>query len=384
MPKVFFSILLALLFAGCGQAASTGPEPGSPEAKMAQGLECLRQGDPNCAEESYCSIPEHPKASLRCCLAKLGKTVFSENTQALGRSLGYEPLSLKEIRSLSREEILEQKALPFGELFLVSYEEGVDYPQLFSDWLLALGHQEVETQTLNTQFRTLGEGLGVALDCLNTQVHYFREDAFKQDVFNSEEKLSLAKRDFLFVKFFLGTTSYLLQSLSHYQWGFEVFPELPPDEGFWQDLNGQVGEGDDRFGDLEEGGAEKISAKFRLLVGSFDALKAFSQLNEVPTKIDAYLNWRLSADSQAYLSQIFSAVYLSLKKNDWFLLPDGEHAVNFFPLAKARGVPDGRGIPRDFPVFQKNGEGKWKPHGAFFLELFQAILRPATSPANPR
>lgn len=384
MPKVYFCLVFALFLSACGPAASGGPEPGSPEAKMAQGLECLRQGDPVCAEENYCSLPEHPQAALRCCLAGLIQTVFSENTQSLGRALGYEPLSLKEIRNLSREEILEKKALPFGELFLQPQEEGVDYRRLLKDWFLALEDQGVSTGELNQRLRRLGESLESGLECLNTQIHYFRRDTLTPGIFNSEEKLPLENRDLLFVKFFLGTTSYLLQGLSHYEWGFEIFPSLLPEASFWEDLNGQAGVEDHRFGDLGKGGAEPVSVNFRLLVGSFDALKAFSQLNDVPTKIDAYLNWRLSAESQYDLSNIFSAIYLSLKKGEWFLLPDEEHAVNFFPLSMPEGVPDGRKVSRDLPVFQPKEEGGWRANPEFFREFLAPILRPATSGVNPR
>ena len=374
----FFTILSLISLAACGGSQSP-PEEGSPQSVKAAGLGCFKDGDVSCAEENYCSLAQDNEAGLRCCVATFLKVYFSENTVALGTSLGYEPLGLNELRNMSKEEILRAKALPFAEIFFTSKEEGVEYKKMLASWGLALVDDNASTSELNGRLKKLGAGLETTLKCLDNQLSGFQDDELNPEIFTTEKGVPVAKRDLLFVKFFLGASSYVLQGLTQYEWGFEQFPSLPPSDGFLQDLNGKKGAGDIRFADLSEAGAGKIAGKFKLLVQSLDALKAFSQLKDHPSRIDSFLNWRFSKEDQEWASGVLGSLYQSIKKAQWYEIPGEDWLINFFSFAKVKTIPSGERVPTEWVVLQRDEEGEIEGNKDFFYRLLDPILRPSNS-----
>lgn len=381
MKSFILSFLLVfslgiLALPGCGSSA---PEP-EPEVSVtlspkAAGLQCFEGGDVSCAAENYCSLPEDGEAAFRCCLARLLEVYFSENTQELGRMLGYEPLGVRELRQLSREEILKRRAAPFGELFLNSQGEGKKYGSIVGRWLQELSAQQASSQELNSRLIQLGVDLEAGYQCLHQGLAGFSEDSIDPEVWAADSKLSVNQRDLRFAKFFLGTLSYVLQTLPQYQWGFDTFPALPLDDDFFADVNGQVGEGDARLGDLSQGAATEIVGNFFLLVSAFEDLKTFSQLPAQASRIDAYLNWRFETGSQEYLSGILKAVYLSLQEDGWQAIPGEDWQLNFFGLSEAGRLPDGRKVDRNTEAVLVKENGGPELNEEFLKLWVEPVLR---------
>ncbi len=354
----FFLVLALLpLWGGCG---FFNDQPGPIDATTDVGSSvnlsteaafyCMTEGDFACAEENYCANPADQATALRCCLSKSLHTLFSENTQQLGEKLGYHPLPFKELRELSPQQILEQRALPLGELFLTSKEQAVDTEALFALWSQSLHDREISAMELRNHLRVLGQDLENTLQCMNTSLNGFEQDELQEEIFATDAGIPLTARDLLFAKFAVGTSSYLLQALADYDWGVESFSEWPLTSSFLADINGAAAEGDSRWGDLSAEGEATIANRFSLLVHSFDALKAFSALKDSPSETDRYLNWRFTGEAQTQASALLKGAYDSLKTGEWQDLPEANEAINLFPLATASQIPNGTKIPLNLKV----------------------------------
>ncbi len=350
--RLFFVLAILPWLGGCG---FFNDQPGPIEATTDVGsavnlsteaaFYCMTEGDFACAEENYCANPSDKAVALRCCLAKSLHTLFSDNTRQLGEKLGYHPLSFKELRELTPQQILEQGAMPLGELFLTPQEQPVEWANLFATWSQSLHDQEVSSTELRNHLRVLGQDLENTLQCMNTSLSGFEQDELQEEIFATEAGIPLTSRDVLFAKFALGTSAYFLQALADYDWGVESFSAWPLTSTFLADINGAAAEGDARWGDLSSEGEVAMASRFPLLVHSFDALKAFSALQGSPSETDRYLNWRLTTESQTQASALLKAAYDSLKTGEWQDLPTATEAINLFPLGTTSKIPNGTKIP---------------------------------------
>jgi len=374
----FLALFLSLGLPACGffddqPQGSSGQ--GTQELSKESGFSCFEEGDTACAQENYCGLIGDLEAGLRCCLAGFLETAFSENTASLGENLGYQPVAFKELREMSIQEILDAKALPFGELFLVPNVED-DLGKVLKQWGTSLSEKQVAVSELEGQLVKLGEDFSATVQCLNSSLQGFGGDEIQPQVFATEEGQEVALRDLLLIKFFLGTSSYLLQGMGDYEWGFANFPASYLEEGFLQDINGQTGGEDTRWGDLDEAGAGRVAERFRLLVQSFDALKSFSNLKDSPSRMDAYLNWRWSTASQEKASHYLAAGYDSLKKSQWQPISGSDKEINLFNLSATATLPNGNRVPEALPVLIKDPSGGLDVNSEFTKSFFMTVIRP--------
>jgi len=189
---LFSLILLALFFVvGCGssgkEAASINESLPPPTHSKEIGLQCLSQGDLGCASENFCALTSDAHAALRCCVSQFLENYFSDNTQALGRMLGYEPASFGEIRGMSREEMLKAKALPFGELFLLDQASAPRPKDLVAAWGGVLIRDQASTDELAERFSKFGKGLETTSVCLGQVSSHLASDEMEKEIFATDK-----------------------------------------------------------------------------------------------------------------------------------------------------------------------------------------------------
>ncbi|MFO1462905.1 MAG: hypothetical protein U1F66_03950 [bacterium] len=371
---------LALVFllglAACGSSEDAEPlinESAPPPAYSKElARQCLAKGDLSCARENYCGIQEGGQAQLRCCLSQFLESYFSENTQALGKMLGYAPKSFAEVRKMPREQILKEKALPFGEWVLA---KDVGAKTLLAQYGASLVAQHSSTSELRRRLGEFGDALESASSCLAAVDPGSSEDTLEKEIFSSERSQRVSPRDVKFLEFLSGLLGYAFQAGSAYESGFANFPSLPLPQEFLDDLNGHAGEGDARLGDLREEHAAFLAEKFSLLQASFSALRAFSELKGSPSRIDDYLNWRFPEGEQRDLSGILKAAYLSLGQAEWVDLPDGEWQIHLAALANTDSLPDGRKVDRGADLLSRDPAGEIRINGDLVKAWVSPVLR---------
>lgn len=375
-------IPLLLLLSSCGGKDSAGGDVSinesltPPGASKDLGLLCLTEGDLACAKKNYCAIRGDAQAGFRCCLATFLETYLSENTQALGVMLGYDPADWEEIRASRYQDLLDDKALPFGELFLLSQDEAPAIKELLKQWGIRLVTDRASTSELLNRLGRFGSDLEPTLACLDANLGSFQADTVEKEIFQNETPLEVGPRDLYFLRFVLGAVSYLTQAAQPYDLGAKQFPSWPPSDEFLADVNGLAGEGDARFGDLDAGEAKRIAALDPALVQAFDALKSFSALKGSPGKIDAYLNWRFSSEFQEKASAFLKAAHASLTAG-WQTLPGGHYQLNLGSLAQSGAIPDAHRVSQEQRVLVRDDEGDADVNGDFFQEWAAALVRPA-------
>lgn len=375
-----WAFFLPLVLLACGSENQTAPDinqslpPPAFSKEIAQ--QCLAAGNLSCAREQFCALSGEG-TGLRCCVSQFLENYFSENTRTLGKLLGYSPQSFAEIRQLSRQEIIDAKALPFAELFLLSSDAAPALKGLMVQWGLALIQGNASAEELAERFSAFGAGLEATSLCLGKIGEGFHSDEIEQEVFASEVSLTVNARDLKFLEALTGLLGYGIQAASAYQAGFENFPTLPVSPEFLADLNGHDGEGDARLGDLEDGDAAGVAGKFSLLQASFAALKAYSELSDRPGLIDVYLNWRFRAETQGEISGVLKAAYLSLTLAQWTPLPEGDWEINLSGLGQAEGLPDGQNLDRASDVLFRDEEGKIQINFPFVKQWASPVLREA-------
>ncbi len=372
---VFF---LLFTLAACG-SGSPSPEPSSNDAAPSKTIaqQCLSGGDLGCARKNYCGLKEDKGSAFRCCLSQFLENYFSQNTQELGTMLGYSPVDFAKLRTMSREEILKGKALPFGEWIL---SNDSDAKALLVQYGMALVNGHVATQDLRQHLTKFGSDLQTTSSCLASVTDGFSEDHLEKEVFASEKEQAVAPRDLRFLQFLTGVLGYSFQTISAYESGFDVFPSLPLTQDFLDDLNGHRGEGDLRLGDLSDAEAQAIADKFYLLKNSSEALKAFSELKDTPGRIDDYLNWRFSETKQQDFSVVLKSAYLSLHQADWVAIPDSEWELRLSALAKTETLPDGRKVDRKADLLSRDKQGEIQ----IDKDLVKAWLSPVLQAAETK
>jgi len=344
------------------------------------GIQCLNDGDLACAKRNLCAIQGDPSAGFRCCLSTFLENYFSDNTRELGEMLGYQPVSFAEVKKMTREELLQAKALPFAELFLLGQEESPALKDLLKRWAIQLIDDKAATANLQSHLEKFGAGLEASTDCLDLQLGSLKDDQIDAGVFGTKDAFRVQARDLNFLRFALGLTAYALQSTTQYEWGAEHFPTLPISDDFIADLNGLAGESDPRFGELDDISANFIAGKFPLLQGSFSALQVFSKLKDQPGKIDAYLNWRFSKESQQKASEWLKAMNASLIQKNWQVLPGGEYQINLSSLANAGQLPNAAKIDAKRPFLTRDEAGAIDVNGGFLLEWAQFLVKNEPAP----
>lgn len=355
---------------------TTGPTTSSSSTFSKEiGLQCFGQGDLGCAQTNYCSLQGEAGAGLRCCVAGFLQTYFSDNTQTLGKMLGYTPVSFADMKGMSRQDLLDKKALPFGELFLLPKEEAPKVKDLAKDWGVALSNQQISMEELNQRLAQLGKDLEASATCLENITGQVKSDQVEKDVFGTEQDVQVTSRDLHFLRFSLSAEAYLLQMISHYGWGFEKFPSIPLSDDFLKDINGKT-EGDSRWGEISDAGAEELAGKFGLLSSVFSALKLYSDLKDKPSLIDDYLNWRLTPESQSYDSGILKAANESLQDGKYVDLPEDDYQVNLSALSKAALLPNSLKVADSVEVLNRDEASEVQGNKLFFQAWAWNVVRP--------
>jgi hypothetical protein len=373
-----FAVLFFIFHAACALISdqpSSDSKTSEPKFSLQQGASCFSEGNLSCARENYCGVGEGEGAKLRCCAAQFLESYFSEDSAALAQMLGYQPVGFAELRAMGRTEIVEKKTLLFGEFLLVSKDEPFDLDGILTQWGAALSKQQTATAELSQRLTAFGAGLEPSVQCLSEAMNGFTGDELEAEFFGLGRALPVTQRDLKFVKAVLAMTSYEFQGAGQYDWGFAQFPSLPLDDAFLQDVNGQGGEDDARFGNLSEAGISRIVEKFPLLVQGFDALKAFSLMSDQASEIDAYLNWRIPTALQERMSAALKAAYVSLKTGEWQDIPETGWRINLFSLSHGDGIPKGQRVSREIPVLIRNDDGEITAHDAFFKAWGRTILK---------
>lgn len=269
--------------------------------------------------------------------------------------LGYSPVDFATVRGMSRQEIIKNKSLPFGEWILTNDS---DPKQLLAAYGLSLSNQQASTTLLRQRINRFGQDLEATSRCIASVTEGFSEDSLEKEIFSSEQNPRIAPRDLRFLQFLAGLLGYSMQVGAAYESGFDVFPELPLSQEFLNDLNGHKGENDIRLGDLSETQAQSVADKFFLLKNSFNALKAFSELKTEGTRIDAYLNWKFPEERQKDFSMALKAAYLSLQNSQWTAIGDSEWEIRLSALASIDSLPDGQKVPRDADLLFRDDQGE--------------------------
>ena len=380
-------LVLTLFGAACGSddsasssnsngfAADVNESLPPPGVSKDIGIQCLNDGDMACAKRNLCAIQGDPSAGFRCCLAGFLDNYFSENTRALGEMLGYDPVDFAQVKTMSRDELIKAKALPFAELFLLGQDEAPGVKDLLKRWAIQLIDDKAATAELQSRLESFGAGLESTAACLDLTMGSLREDQIDAAVFGTQDSYRVAPRDLQFLRFALGMLGYALQTGANYEWGAEHFPSLPLNDAFLADINGFAGEGDARFGELDAISSDLIAQKFPLLQGSFAALQAYSALKGEPGKIDAWLNWRFSKESQEKASEWLKAMNASLLQKNWQNLPGGEYQINLSSLGVAGMLPNSAKLDAKLPFLSRDAAGDIDVNGDFLLEWAQNLVK---------
>jgi len=300
---------------------------------------------------------------------------FSENTRELAKMLGYDPASFSELKKTSLATLLSQKKIPFGEFVLLSSSSAPSLKEVFTSYAKNLTSQQVSTSLLNQRARALGEDLEGVEKCLDKiGGHWEGEESLEPRFFGGDQPMKVTPREIRFLQFATAGLSYLTQSMFEYDWGFEVFPLWPPQDSFYQDINGQLGSGDRRFGDLDEEGAAAIVAHGPLLKETFQNFDLFLKADGVFTPIDQWLAWRFTSDSLKNLREILEAADGSLSSGTWVRVSDSDESVSLASLLSASTLPDASQIGAGIDLLVKDQNKNPTVNLTYLTELLKNLV----------
>lgn len=350
---------LCLSLLSCSSSESARDENNSISLSQSSGLQCLEEGNVNCAKENFCaqSVADasNANAALRCCASLSLDIAFSENTQSLGRMLGYQPVPYANLKAGTLSEALAGKKIVFGELFFQSEAQSPGLRDLAIQWGGKLTSDHASTRELNQKIMKLGNDLESLSQCLARIPENFSEDNLESVFFSSPETVKVTMRDLDFLKFATASMAYFLQTSTQYEWGFESFPAWPFPNSFYADINGKAGTGDLRFGDLNSTAAMNVLAKANLLQQGLQSFEKFLQEPKIGL-IDTWLRWRFSqGDLVTYTSVIRSAA-ASLESGQWMSVSGEDFILNFASLKTQASLPNANLAPASIDLVEQNAQ----------------------------
>jgi len=364
-------------FLACSSATSTAKLEGSESSARSSALQCLDQGNLSCAQENFCgqqsAHPEDVQAALRCCVSQFLNIAFSENTQDLGKKLGYHPLPFGDLKSRSLRDLISGKHLVFGELLFLPQGQAPRLRDLLMDWGSALTRDHASTRALSSHFIRLGQDLEKVSACLEKIPAGFAEDDLEGDFFGSPEKTKITPRDLAFLKFASASLGYLFQSAFEYEWGFENFPSWPFEDSFYEDINGKQSAGDRKFGDLNAEAAPRVASKGALLQKGLRSFEDFLSQSRIGL-IDAWLRWRFSQEDLIAYTSVLRSASASMEQGLWMSVSGEDFIVNASSLLQAPSLPNASTIPASMELLKKDATGSPEVDSDYLKWLFIRLV----------
>lgn len=378
MKVYIFLFLLGFSLLACGTSQNNDTSQFNQNTLSRQNaIQCLDTGDLSCAKNNFCGLqnenPGDSQLALRCCVSQFLNIAFSENTQSLGKMLGYQPASFASLKSNSLENLISHKKIVFGELIFVSEGKAPKLKDLVFQWGQKLTTDQASTRDLNQKLIQLGANLEGVSQCLTKLPSNFPEDELEGNFFGSREKTKISKRDIAFLQFASGSLAYLFQSVFQYEWGFENFPSWPFENSFYADINGSLSEADQKFGDLATPAASKIVARGLLLKTALQSFENF--LHESKTGlIDLWLRWRFSQEDLITYTSILRSAYASVNSGRWMSVSGEDFILNTSSLLQENTLPNAKNIPDSVELLQRDEEGDPKINSAYLKQLFRDLV----------
>lgn len=372
------ALLLSTLFA-CSSSNNSDPQAnGNVSTSRENAIQCLDQGDTQCAQNNFCGLqnqnPGDAALALRCCTSQFLNVMFSDNTQNLGKMLGYKPTSFASLKNSTLSSLISNKKIVFGELIFLSQDEAPKLRDLVLQWGTQLSNDHSSTHELNQKFIQLGQDLKGVSECLAKLPQNFPEDELEGNFFGSKDKIKVTSRDIDFLQFASNSLSYLAMSIPQYEWGFDYFPSWPFEDSFYQDINGKQGSGDKRFGDLSSDAATQIVHNAPLLRNGLQSFDNF--LHESKTGlIDAWLRWRFSQDDLVTYTAVLQSALASLQANQWMGISGKTFILNTSSLLHEETLPNAKNIPSDTNLLEQKSNGDPDINDDYLKDLFHDLLR---------
>ncbi len=340
-------------------------------------IQCLDTGDLACAQNNFCGLknenPEDSQLALRCCVSQFLNIAFSENTQKLGKMLGYEPAKFSSLKTISLGDLISQKKIVFGELIFYPESRAPRLRELVLQWGQKLTSEQSSTRELNQSFVQLGKDLEGLSQCFSNLPLNFADDELEGNFFASQEKTKISKRDIAFLQFASGSLAYFFQTVFQYEWGFENFPSWPFNDSFYTDINGDLNENDLKFGDLTDVAASQMAPRAVLLKAALQSFENF--LHESRTGlIDLWLRWRFSQEDLITYTSVLRSAYASINSAQWMSV-SGEHFIlNTSSLSQANTLPNAKNIPDSIDLLERDDEGNPKINSDYLKQLFRNLV----------
>lgn len=351
---------LGLVACSSSSSAPSGDLSSSANISKSSALQCIDEGNVACAKESFCGLaaasPNDATLALRCCASQALNISFSENTQSLGKMLGYAPAPFASLKNSTMRSALSEKKIVFGELIFLSESDSPSLESLALQWGRALLTSHASTRELNQKFIQLGSDLETLSQCLAKIPANFSEDELEGNFFASKEKIRVNSRDLSFLQFSTSTLSYLLQSTFEYEWGFENFPSWPLPDSFYEDVNGRLNSGDLKWGDLNPAAASRIVAKAALLENGLKAFDTFLQQSK-PGLIDLWLRWRFTQEDLITYTSVLRSASASMQSGQWMGVHNENFVLNLSALKQIETLPNAAKVFEGFPLLQKDSHG---------------------------
>jgi len=340
-------------------------------------IQCLDQGNISCAQNDFCSLqsqnPNDASLALRCCTSQFLTMMFSDNTQSLGKMLGYSPTKFESLKSNTLPDLISKKKIVFGELIFLPQGQSPKLRDLVMQWGEKVTSDHTSTHELNQKFIQLGKDLEGVSQCLNKLPQSFPEDELEGNFFGSKDKIKVTSRDIDFLQFASQSLSYLAQSVFEYDWGFDYFPSWPFDDSFYQDINGKMGVGDKRFGDISADATTRVAGHAPLLKSGLQSFDNF--LHESKTGlIDAWLRWRFTQDDLIIYTSVLQSANASLNAGQWMSVSGKNFILNTSSLLHEETLPNAKDIPPSTDLLLKKSNGDPDVNDDYLKDLFSDLI----------
>lgn len=378
IKNLLTGLLCLSLFACNSSTAPSSNDLSSAPISRENAIQCLDQGNISCAQNDFCTLQSQnsndASLSLRCCTSQFLNVMFSENTQSLGKMLGYHPAKFESLKSTPLADLISKKKIVFGELIFQSQSESPKLRDLVIQWGTELTSNQSSTSDLNQKFVQLGKDLEGVSQCLGKIPQNFPDDELEGNFFGSKDKIKVTARDIYFLHYASASLSYLAQSVFEYNWGFDSFPSWPVSDSFYQDINGKLGTGDKRFGDISGDAPSRIVNHSLLLKNGLQAFDNF--LHESKTGlVDAWLRWRFSQENLITYTAVLQSANASLNAGQWMSIAGEDFILNTSSLLHEETLPNAKNIPADTNLLERKSNGDPDINDDYLKDLFHDLIR---------
>lgn len=376
--KNIMAFLLGLLLISCGNSENNNSATLDESTLSRQNaIQCLDAGDLSCAKNNFCGLQQQNPAdtsfALRCCVSQFLHVAFSENTQHLGKMLGYEPIAFSSLKNNDLATLISRKKIIFGELIFLPEARAPKLRDLMIQWGQALISAQSDSHELNRKFIQLGSDLESVHQCLSNLPQKFSQDELEGNFFGSQEKTKISPRDLAFLQFASGTLAYLFQSIPHYEWGFDHFPAWPLNDSFYQDINGKLDSGDPQFGDIESSALQKVAAKAKLLKSGLRSFENFLHQNQTGL-IDLWLRWRFSQSDLIEFTSVLRSAHASFEAKNWMGVSGESFILNTSSLEHTESLPDAQKLSPDLELLRPDESGNPEINSDYLKQLFTNLI----------